>query len=278
MVSRVSGALIRAFLVILLVVAPTFVLPQSNSDAGQMVALAAIFVGLLTFAEYQAVYPSLVEFRDAAPFNRLRFFMLCTTVFLVTVSELSLHDSRSFYDLVHAIGSLIGGSMDFPYSPVRLAVLTLAEGGPEGQHERLRSAMGLAYFASLIWLAIFVLLLRFGGWPLRGKQFNVWVNLPMFDPSTATDVVARLDRDGRINVALGFLLPFVTPLIITLGFQGLNPTTLTTPHSVIWTITAWSFLPASLFLRGLALIRIADLLRDMRRSRTEGEERRLATA
>ncbi len=278
MVSRMSGAIIRAFLVILLVIAPTFVLPQSNSDTGQMVALAAIFAGLLTFVEYQATYPSLVEFRDAAPFNRLRFGMLSTTVFLVTVSEMSLLQSSAFFDLINVIGTLIGSSMDFPYSPVRLAVLTLAEGGPEGQHDRLRAAMGLAYFASLVWLAVFVFTLRFGGWPQRGRPFNVWVNLPMFDPSTATDVVARLDRDGRINVALGFLLPFVTPLIITMGFQGLNPSTLISPHSVVWTITAWSFLPASLFLRGLALMRIADMLRDMRRARTQGEESRMATA
>jgi hypothetical protein len=31
-------------------------------------------------------------------------------------------------------------------------------------------------------------------------------------------------------------------------------------HSLIWMITLWAFLPANLILRGLALLRIADLI------------------
>ncbi|MEZ5798513.1 MAG: hypothetical protein R3D63_14200 [Paracoccaceae bacterium] len=41
-------------------------LPGIGPDTKQMVALVALFAGALTFAEYNAVYPSLVEFRDAA--------------------------------------------------------------------------------------------------------------------------------------------------------------------------------------------------------------------
>ncbi len=50
-----------------------------------MVALVALFAGVLTFVEYNSAYPGLVEFRDAPPFNRVRFLMLFSTVFLLTV-------------------------------------------------------------------------------------------------------------------------------------------------------------------------------------------------
>ena len=62
-----------------------------------------------------------------------------------------------------------------------------------------------------ITLSIFVVLLKFYNWPSRSGAFNVWVNLPTFDPTAGGDVVDRLDRDARINIALGFLLPFLIP-------------------------------------------------------------------
>jgi hypothetical protein len=32
------------------------------------------------------------------------------------------------------------------------------------------------------------------------------------------------------------------------------------PHTMIWTVAAWAFLPASLFMRGIAMHRIATLI------------------
>ena len=72
----------------------------------------------------------------------------------------------------------------------------------------IRTAAGLAYLVSLIALATFVVLVRVMGWPARQGAFNVWVNLPLFDPTAGGDVLYRLQRDARINIALGFLLPF----------------------------------------------------------------------
>jgi hypothetical protein len=41
--------------------------------------------------------------------------------------------------------------------------------------------------------------------------------------------------------------------------------TFTSPQTLIWTMAAWSFLPASLFMRGIAMGRIADMIREKRR-------------
>ena len=54
---------------------------------------------------------------------------------------------------------------------------------------------------------------------------------------------------------------------------------ITNDQTMIWTITAWAFLPASLFMRGIAMQRVATLISEQRArnsSRAEGE--RLAPA
>ena len=276
--SRVSGALVRACLVILVITAPSILLPNINGDAKQLVALFALFAGALVFAEYNSEFPSVTEFRDAPPFNRLRYLMLLATVFSITMIERGRAEPSSLTEFVHAIGILIGSAMDFPYSPVRLATLMMSGDASAAQVAAVRDAAGVAYFTSLISLSIFVILLRFGGWPLKDRPFNVWINLPTFDPTVGGDVVERLERDGRINIALGFLMPFATPMIVNLASQGLNPASLTSPQTLIWTMTAWAFLPASLFMRGIAIGRIAEMIREVRKANEIQSARKLATA
>ena len=103
------------------------------------------------------------------------------------------------------------------------------------------------------------------GWPNRMGGFNVWINLPTFDPTTGGDVVDRLQRDARFNIALGFLLPFIIPAAVKLASLAFSPVTLESPQTLIWTMTAWAFLPASLFMRGIAMGRIAGMIAEKRK-------------
>ena len=260
MFSRLAGAITRMILVMVLVATPSVLLVDVTADTKQMVALVALFAGMLTFIEYNATYPSLVEFRDASPFNRVRFLMLLATVFCLSAIERGKTIPTTLSELTEAVGNLIGVSMDFPYSPVRLATLMVSDTASADQIATIRTAAGLSYLISLISLAIFVVLLKAGSWPNRGKAFNVWVNLPTFDPTSGGDVVDRLMRDARVNIALGFLLPFLTPAVVKISSAGFEPLALTSPQTLIWTITAWAFLPASLFMRGIAMGRIADMI------------------
>ncbi len=98
-------------------------------------------------------------------------------------------------------------------------------------------------------------------------------------PMPGGDVVERLERDARFNVALGFLLPFLTPAVIKAASGVFGSVAITNDQTMIWTITAWAFLPASLFMRGIAMQRVATLISEQRArnsSRAEGE--RLAPA
>lgn len=254
----------RSVLVMVVIAAPTVLLGNASPDSGQLVALLAICLGLLTFIEYNAVFPSLVEFRDAPPFNRLRFAMLFVTVVCLSLIERGREDPTTLTELVHAVGALIGKAMDFPYSPVRLATLMMAADGTPAQVGAVRTAAGMAYLISLISLALFVIAVRIGGWPRRDKPFNVWVNLPTFDPTSGGDVVARLRRDARVNIAFGFLLPFLTPAVVFIASAGFSPLRATEPQTLIWTMTLWAFLPASLFMRGIAMGRVAEMIRERR--------------
>ncbi|MBJ2150146.1 hypothetical protein [Paracoccus sp. IB05] len=259
-----TGALVRAFLVMILIATPSVILPGTGPDTQQMVALIALFGGALTFAEYNAVYPSLVEFRDAPPFNRIRFLALFLTVFILSVIEAANIAPTSFTRLFEALGLLIGHSLDFPYSPVRLASMMMSENASPADISAVRSAAGTAYIISLISLAFFVVIFKLKGWPSRYKDFNVWVNLPTFEPTAGGDVVDRLERDARLNLSLGFLLPFLIPAVVTLVSGGFDPVTLTSPQTLIWTMAAWAFLPASLLMRGVAMGRIAAMIRQRR--------------
>jgi hypothetical protein len=126
-VSRMTGALVRAFLVMILIATPSAILPGVGADTQQMVALFALFAGALTFVEYNAVYPSMVEFRDAPPFNRLRFAMLFLIVLFLSVILAAAEAPTPLNRLFQALGLVIGHALDFPYSPVRLATLMMAE-------------------------------------------------------------------------------------------------------------------------------------------------------
>jgi hypothetical protein len=271
-ISRLAGAVLRAFLVTLLVALPSLMLPGTSADTAQIVALVAIFGAALTIVEYASDYPGLVEFRDAPPFNRIRFLSLFITVLLLTLIARGEIAPTTLTRFVTAIGALIGAAIDFPYSPVRLVVLMLPPDAGVAKIDLVRTSAGLAYLISLLTLAIFLIFQRVRGWPLGSGTFNVWVNLPTFDPTAGGDVVERLERDARVNIALGFILPFLMPAVIKAATSLFGAVSLENPQTLIWTVAAWAFLPASLFMRGIAMGRIAGMIKEKRRKTSAAEQ------
>lgn len=265
MISQLSGAFVRAVLVMVLIATPSLMLPGTNADTTQIVALVALFAAALTFFEYASTYPGLVEFRDAPPFNRLRYVSLLVTVLLLSAIVRGRTDPTTLTNFIDVIGTRIGIAIDVPYSPVRLVTLMLPEDMDISHLILVRTAAGISYIVSLLTLACFVIVMRVIGWPQRLGKFNVWINLPTFDPTTGGDVVQRLQRDSRFNIALGFLLPFLIPAAVKLASMAFQPVTLESPQTLVWTMAAWAFLPASLFMRGIAMGRIAWMIAEKRK-------------
>ena len=269
MLSRLPAALVRAVLVVMLIIMPYALLPSSETDNTQIIALVAIFGALFTVVEYSTNSPSLVEFRDAPPFNRVRFSALFATVLCLSVIFRGETAPSYLTEQFQLSGSQIGATIDFPYSPVRLMVLMMPDDTNPTVIQRLRDAAGLSYLVSIFSVIWFVILLRLYRWPRRDGTFNVWVNLPTFDPTAGGDVVKRLQRDGRLKIILGFLLPFLVPAVIKVFSSFGTPINLDNPQTLIWTVSAWAFLPASILMRGVALSRVAQMI-EMQRKKADG--------
>ena len=124
---------------------------------------------------------------------------------------------------------------------------------------------GLSALIGLLTLSIFAILVRLQQWPNRRSAFNVWINLPTFDPTTGGDIVTRLLRDARVNIILGFALPYILPVLASVGAAQLEMSILDSPQTLVWTITAWMFLPVTMFMRGMAMGRVADMINSRRK-------------
>lgn len=272
MIKRVSGAAVRAFLVALLIATPSLLLPEETTRANDVVVVLAILAALLTFLEYISHYPSLVEFRDAPPINRLRIGSLFVTVSLLTIIFIHGVAPTSLSAVINRMGSLVGGALDFPYSPVRLVLLMLPANESPAVVDMVRAAAGMSYLLSLITIGLFLHTVRVNGWPTNNGVFNVWINLPLFDPTKGGDVVVRLQRDGRVNIVCGALLPFLIPAVIKASALVISPIAMEHPNTLIWTISAWAFLPASMIIRGIAMLRVAQLIDNKRRRAFVAEE------
>lgn len=262
---RIVGAVARGILVALLLATPALLLPNIAKDSSHMVLLMAMLAAFLTFAEYYSKSPSIVEFRDAAPFNRLRFIALFGTVFILSLITKGKSDPTTITNALTSIGLIVGNAIDFPYSPVRLVVLMLPNTAEVEVVAAVRTAAGLSYLVSLTAMTAFLILVRVLNWPSRNGAFNVWINLPLFDPTAGGDVLIRLRRDARFNIAFGFLLPFFIPAVVKMAADLLDPITLENPQTLIWTMSAWAFLPASMIMRGIAMGKVADMIEEKRR-------------
>ncbi len=256
---------VRAILVALLIAMPALFLPSVAADLGQIIALAALLGALLTFVEYSSVYPSLIDFRSAPPFNRLRFGAFFLAVGAMTLICRGTVFPSAASQAVAALGHIASGLLDVPFSPVRLLLLVLPEDAPTQTVTLLRYCAGVTLTIGIVTLFVFGILVRLFNWPLSRGAFNFWVNLPMFEPTTGGDVIERLKREAAVNIVLGSLLPFLVPAVLKVVSEFFVPITFAEHHPLIWMVAAWGLIPVSMIMRGIALLRIADIVEAKRK-------------
>ncbi|RBW61224.1 hypothetical protein [Ruegeria sp. A3M17] len=276
MIARTTGAAIRGLLVALMVLTPALYLPVTSTNGTEIVVFLAILAFFLTFAEYNSAFPSFIEFRDAPPVNRLRFVGLMSMITFLTLICKNAYTPTSLTTIFYSFGVGVANVVDFPYSPVRLIILMLPTDASAPLIELVRISASVAYVAALVTIASFAYAVKVRGWPTGNGAFNVWTNLPLFDPTKGGDVVTRLQRDGRLNICIGILLPFLIPALIKLLTDYAEPISLSNPQTLIWTLSAWAFLPASMIMRGMATLRIANLIVEKRRAYSTAESTQTA--
>ncbi|MCV2881712.1 hypothetical protein [Actibacterium sp. XHP0104] len=254
-----------------LIVMPAVLLPVVSGDSKQILAIVSFFAAGLILFEYASDSPSLVEFRDAPPFNRIRFGAMFVTVMILSAMFRNSAVPSEFGQFVTAIAMFFGYILDFPFSPVHLFRLVLHAEATGVEISYVRAAAGIAYMVSIIVICSFSLMIRLSDWPVRRNVFNVWINLPTFDPTAGGDVVSRLKMQAMVNITLGLSLPFVLPMVVIVLIRSFGQIYLADPQTLIWMVTVWAILPAGLVMRGCALNRIAKLIAAQRQQSDAAE-------
>ncbi|SUZ30977.1 hypothetical protein ROE7235_00708 [Roseibaca ekhonensis] len=267
--SHVAQTFLRGILVAVFVLLPAMLLPGISQDVAQAATLIALISAAVVMAEYAAAYPGLIEFRDAKPYNRLRFGMIVVVVLALTLLQRSIATGES--DALTATAIWLAGAFDFSFSPMRLLVLSLPQGLPVQHLLNVMASATLAFIMCLMGVLVFIATMFAGYWPAKGSSFNVWINLPNFDPTKGVDVVQRLERDSQVNVLLGIILPFSLPVLLRLSSLLVQPITFEASLTLVWGVALWAFIPISLIMRGIAMYRVAQLIRAQRRRIAEEE-------
>ena len=266
MILSVIGAILRAIAVAMAISIPSIVLLTGSSDGSSITLIAALIAGALVCLEYLNTYPSMLEFRDAAPYNRVRYLSGLGTIICVSVLFREMHSTSDSDVMLLALGTIIGHGLDFPYSPVRLILLTIPLPVSDEIVDAVRLSAGIAFVISTTTVFGFFLFTRLSHWPVSFGAFNVWTNLPVLDPTSGVDIVLRLTREGRSNIGLALLSPFLMPILLQITMFAVRLEPFHSAQSAAWIIILWGILPTFLAMRGIAMLRIAELIIEKRHS------------
>lgn len=263
MIAPIIGAVFRACAIAIAISTPSLFLVPETAEGSYIVLLCALCVGGLVGLEYLNTYPSVLEFRDARPYNRLRFVHAMIVIVGTSLVLRGTFDSPPARVLEN-ISVILGHWLDFSYSPIRLVVLMLPDFLPSDLTDAMRMAAGFGFVLSVLIIFVFFTLIRLTNWPLGHGSFNVWTNLPLLDPTSGGDIVHRLTRDGRINILFGLTLPFIIPALVKTYSLALGPQVFFDPQVLAWLIILWTVFPTTCAMRGIAMLRIAELIQHKR--------------
>ena len=264
MFARLIGALFRAALVLIIISAPALLLPDTSITSQEIALLLGGLVAAFTLFEYASTHPGLIDFRFAPPYNRIRFLAFSMQILSLIFLCRAVEGHDSFSPDILALADQMVAVLDVPLSPVRLASEMIGAGEDPGLVSLVARAAALSFFVtfcSLVFFAAFLWLFR---WPVGRRDFNLWVNLPTFEPGYGRDVERRLRRDGLINLLAGITVLYLLPVLVSRTSGWFNPSVLNNYQPLVWGVTLWAFVSGSLVIRGAAILKVGMLVRRSR--------------
>ncbi len=260
MVSRLIGAFVRACLVLIVVAAPSLLLPDVSTTSVEISLILGGVVAAFTLFEYASSHPGLIDFRFAPPYNRIRFLAFTVQILSLIFLCRALEGRDAFSADLIALSDQMVSWLSFPLSPVNVASEMIAAGEDPTLASLIARAAALSFFVtfcSLVFFAIFLWLFR---WPVGRRDFNLWVNLPTFEPGYGRDVERRLTRDGTINLLAGIVFLYLLPVLLSRASGWFDPSVLNNYQPLVWGVTIWAFISGSLVIRGAAILKVAMLI------------------
>jgi hypothetical protein len=88
----------------------------------------------------------------------------------------------------------------------------------------------------------------------------------VLDPTSGVDIVVRLTLDGRSNIGLALLSPFLMPIVMQIVMLALRLEPFQSAQSAAWIVILWGVLPTFLAMRAIAMLRISELIIEKRHS------------
>ncbi len=264
MFARLIGALIRAGLVIVVIASPSLLLPDVSLASQEISLILGGVIAAFTLFEYASTHPGLIDFRFAPPYNRIRFLAFAVQIFSLVFLCRALEGEDSFSSSLIALSDQMIEWLSFPLSPVNVAADMIAAGEDPTLALLLSRAAALSFFVTFCSLAFFAVFLWLFRWPVGRRDFNLWVNLPTFEPGYGRDVERRLNRDGLINLLSGVVFLYILPVLLSRTSGWFDPSVLNNYQPLVWGVTLWAFISGSLVIRGAAILKVALLVRRSR--------------
>ncbi|MBL4751084.1 MAG: hypothetical protein JKX71_10990 [Amylibacter sp.] len=253
MIYRLTGATVRAVIVAILVMLPAFLLTGTTQSAIEFTRILATMGAVFVIYEYGFSSPSVIEFRYAAPYNRVRFLLLLILVLTPTYLISSLLDGHTVNGFLSNAARNGFAFMDFAYSPVAIVANTLA-----GDNLVLREIIGQAIILNAIiclsFSLAFCISVMLNFWQFGGENFNMWLNMPTYKSYNIHSLQSRLINSSFSSLLIACLIPIFGP---TLADVVLSQGTVITPITIIWVIALWTYLPAMFLMRSVALAKVA---------------------
>lgn len=254
---RITGAFIRALIVVLIIILPAYLLPETGKTTQELALIIGVIVGAFTMFEYGGKTPGFVDFRFAPPYNRFRIAIIAAQLIgLSLVCRATLQGMPEIQELAN----MAVGYASFPFSPVEMAVAQTALLPLSTSPELMLQLFSVSFvIAAGLAIGLSAVLWIFG-WPTGRSEFNLWVNLPTFSPSSVAQAEKRMKRDASINIILGIGLLYAIPYGFSYVVEIFGTDLLENYHSLVWMVALWAFLPALLVTRGISITKVSRIL------------------
>ncbi|KAB7614513.1 hypothetical protein F9L33_07685 [Amylibacter sp. SFDW26] len=235
---------------------PAFLLFGVSQSSIEFTRILATIVSIFVMYEYGFSSPSLIEFRFAAPYNRIRFLLLSVLVLAPTFLVGYTLAGANMVGFLPTIADKGIALLDFTYSPFMVVAETLS-----GENESLQAAFAQAIaFNTIIMFACitsFCVAIYLNLWRFGGSGFNMWQNMPTYKSYETKTLQERLMNSAFASLLIACLIPLLGPTVAEVIFVNFAESGQLAPIISIWCIAFWSFFQGVFFMRAAALAKIA---------------------